>query len=173
MPSDQNIGEAKSRVCVGKISTAHGVKGLVKVQVFAEDIKLLGGQLFTSERGPKTISITLKNAMAKHWLAELEGVSDRDEALALRGTKLYVDRDILPDTQEGEFYLSDLIGLNVQGTDKEKIGIILNVVNFGAGDMLEIQPLSGASFYLPFNDENVPKIDKKSVTISIPEGLLS
>lgn len=170
--SDQNIDEAKNRVCVAQIATAHGVKGLVKLRVFAENTDLLNGPLFTSETGGRALSVTLKNATAKFWLAEIGGVSDRDEALALRGTKLYIDRSALPETDEGEFYVSDLVGRSVQSTDGEKIGTILDVANFGAGDMLEIQPLSGPSFYLPFTDENVPEIGKESITVNIPEGLM-
>lgn len=91
------------RLCLTQIATAHGVKGLVKLHVFVEDTSLLNGALFTSETGPETLSVTLKNATAKHFLAEIEGIKDRDAALALRGTKLYLDREALPEPEEGNF----------------------------------------------------------------------
>lgn len=162
------------RLCIGEIATAHGVKGFVKVKFFGENPALLEeGPLFTEESGDETLTLTLKHSTGGAFVAEVDGIGDRDEALALRGTKLYITRDSLPDQPEGTYYHADLVGLKVQDPQGRLIGKILNVVNFGAGDMLEIQPTSGGSFYLPFLQSYVPKIDIKAdiITADIPEGL--
>jgi 16S rRNA processing protein RimM len=176
MPSDNNLTEAPkrpgARICVAKVAAAHGVKGLVKLHVFADNIDLLGGDLFTVETGDQTLSLKLKNATAKHWLAEIDGVTDRDAAEALRGTNLYIDKSALPEPDENEFYASDLIGLPAIDKDNKEIGKVVAVENFGAGDLLEIKPAGRESFYLPFNDDTIPDIREDKIIVAIPEGLL-
>ncbi len=159
------------RILIGEIATVHGVKGLVKVRVFADNLDLLEAPVFTDETSSKTLKLTLKNAMKDHWLAEVEGIADRTAAEALRGTPLYIDRDALPDTDEGEHYYVDLIGLECRDIDGHKIGTVIDVTNFGASDLLDIKPPQGPSFYLPFTDETVLNI-AETITIAIPEGLL-
>ncbi len=163
---------AKKRVCVAKIATAHGIKGLVKLHVFTENLELLNAPLFTSKHGDETLSLTLKNATAKHWLAEVKNISDRTEAEKLRGTELFIEHSKLPPPKEGEFYVTDLIGMKVLDKKGNNIGTVIAFENFGAGDLLEIQPANGDSFYLPFNDETVPEILDDKIIIEIPEGLL-
>ena len=160
------------RICIAKITTAHGIRGLVKMHVYADDIALANGVLFTDKTGNDTLTVTLKNATAKHWLAEIEGVTDRNQSELLRGTKLYIERDVLPDTDDGEFYINDLIGLSAVDENGGNVGKIIDVANFGAGDLLEIKPDTAESFYLPFNDNTIIEITENNVIVDIPEGLL-
>lgn len=162
----------KDRICVAKIATAHGIKGLVKLHIFVDNIDLVSGDLFTSEQGDKTLHITLKNATAKHWLAEIKDITDRNAAEALRGTNLYIDKSSLPEADEDEFYFSDLIGLPAIDTNGQEVGKIIGSDNFGAGDLLEIQPAGAESFYLPVTDETVLEILDNKIIVSIPEGLI-
>lgn len=159
------------RILIAKIATAHGIKGLVKLHVFAENPQLLNGTLFTSESGDKTLSLKLKNATAKHWLAEIDGITDRNEAEKLRGTELYINQADLPETQADEFYIADLIGLACLDNNNKDIGKVIAVENFGAGDLLEIQPKGTDSFYLPFTDDTILDIHEDKIIIEIPEGL--
>lgn len=144
----------------------------MKLHVFAENIDLLNGTLFTSESGNDTLSLKLKNATAKHWLAEVENVSDRTEAEKLRGTTLYIDESALPETDEDEFYIADLIGLPCFDENKKEIGEVIAVENFGASDLLEIKPSGAESFYLPFTDETILEILEDKIVVNIPDGLL-
>lgn len=162
----------KNRICVAKIATAHGIKGLVKLHVFVENVELSNGDLFTSATGDKTLHIKLKNTTAKHWLAEIDGIKDRTEAEKLRGTELFIDKSKLPEPDEDEFYFSDLIGLPCLGEDGTEIGKIIATDDFGAGDLLEIQPAGGESFYLPITDETVLEITDEKIIVCIPEGLI-
>lgn len=162
------------RILIGEIATAHGIKGFVKVRSFADDETLLEhDSLYTDEVSGKTISIKLKNALKGDWVAEVKGVSDRNEAERLRGTKLYIDRDQLPDTDDGEFYIEDLKGAKVVDGQGKEIGTLLGVENFGASDLLDIKPPSGASFYLPYTDQTVVSVDIEAgiITVDMPEEL--
>ena len=86
-------------------------------------------------------------------------IADKEAADAARGIELYAPREAfaLPE-DEDEFYLADLIGLPVQGLDGASLGKVRAVHNFGAGDLLEIDPPQGASFYLPFTRAAVPEV---------------
>ena len=91
-------------------------------------------------------------------MARAKEVATREEAEALRGLALYVPRDLLPPPDEDEFYLADLIGLAAVSPTGEPVGRIKSVQNFGAGDLLEIAPETGATWYLPFTLEAVPEV---------------
>ena len=151
--------QPEKRVCLGKIATAHGVRGLVKVLVYAEDPALLSGVLYIGERSNDTLTLKMKNSMGKFWLAEVDGVKDRNDAELLRNTTLWVGRDALPEIDdEDDFYIEDLIGLAVETIDGKEAGKVLGLENFGAGDLLEIKPPVGDSVYIPFTKAEVPEI---------------
>ncbi len=161
------------RVCLGKIASAHGVKGLVKILPYGEDISLLSGTLYTSEESDGVLTLTLKNSIGKYMLADIEGVNDKTAADNLRGTELWVRRDKLPEPTEGEFYIEDLVGLKTKDKNGDTIGTVISVQNFGAGDLLEIKPTKGETKFLPFTKENVPSLDIQSgtITVHMPEEI--
>lgn len=157
------------RVCLGKIATAHGVRGLVKILVYGEDAMLLEelAPLYTAENGDKTISLRMKNSAGKYWLAAIENVNDRTQAEKLRDTELWVNREALPETaEEDEFYITDLVGMMVKDTKGNTIGNVIDVKNFGAGDLLEIKPERGESFFVPFTKDAVPEISEDAVIVA-------
>jgi len=160
------------RICVAKIATAHGVRGLVKLHVFVDDLDLLKGTLYTSETTDDTLSINLKNATTKHWLAEVNDINDRTDAEKLRGTNLYIDKSALPELSDDEMYIADMIGLPVEDEDGNAIGKVIAFENFGASDLIEIKPITSASFYLPFVDETIIDKSADKIIVKIPGGLL-
>lgn len=157
----------EKRILIAEITTAHGIKGFVKVRSYAEDESLLEEPL-TDEKG-KTFSLTLKNALKGDWVAQIDGVNDRNTAESLRGTKLYIDRAALPETNEGEYYIEDLKGLRVLDESGKEIGTLTGVENFGAGDLLDIKPASGQSFYLSFTKDVQIDLSARTITIEMPE----
>lgn len=163
------------RILIGEIATAHGIKGFVKVRCFADDPGLLeSGPLFTGESGDATITLSLENSTNKGFTGRIKGVVDRNEAERLRGTKLYIDRDDLPDTDDGEYYYEDLKNMAVVDEAGTSIGTILSVENFGAGDLLDIQKTGSAeSFYLIFSEDTVINVDLEAhvMTVRLPEEI--
>lgn len=158
------------RILIGEIGAAHGIKGFVKVRIYAENLDLFATPLFTDESSDKTLSLSLKNSMKDGWLAQIKDVHDRTAAEQFRNTKLYVNRSVLPEPDDDEFYYTDLVGLECVDEDRNPIGKVVAVQNFGAGDLLDIQPLEGESFYLPFTQDTVLDVIDV-IIISIPEGL--
>ena len=100
-------------------------------------------------------------------VAKVKGLSDRDAAGALTGVSLFVARDKLPPPDEDEFYIADLVGLAAVSPEGEQIGVVKNVLNFGASDILEIAPAAGETLMLPFTKEVAPSIDFASGKIIV------
>jgi len=155
-PSPQGEGLNK-RICIGVIAQAHGVKGLVKILPYGEDPYLI--------ETVKEFDITLKSPHGKYFLAEIAGVSSREDVDKIKGTELFIDRSALPDPDEGEYYIEDLVGMKALNAAGKDAGVILAVHDFGAGNLLEIKPKSGETYLVPFNDEHVPEVTDESVTV--------
>lgn len=140
---------------VGEIGRPHGVRGLVRLRAFTEDPAAIAAYSpLTDESGTRRFAITLKGGD----LAAIEGVTDRDAAQRLTGTKLYVERDRLPPPAEEEFYLADLIGLAAVTEGGESLGTIRAVEDHGAGAFLVVEG-AGREHLLPFTKAVVPVVD--------------
>jgi 16S rRNA processing protein RimM len=77
----------------------------------------------------------------------------------LNGAELFVERSALPSPEPEEFYHADLIGLDAVSPAGERLGTVVAVQNFGAGDILEIAPERGATLLVPFTKAAAPEID--------------
>jgi len=108
-------------------------------------------------------------------IAVVDGITTRDAAEALNRVQLYVERDKLPPPdEEDEYLLADLIGLIVQNEAGAVIGTIVDVPNYGGGDLLEIAPAQkGPTAFLPFTRAFVPQVDiaGKRVVAAPPDDL--
>ena len=145
---------------VGRVSGAFGVKGEIRITTFTEDpLALKTYRDLKREDGSAGLTLTTVRAVKGAVIATATGIETRDQAEALKGLKLFVSRDDLPDPDEDEFYLADLVGLAVRDPAGEALGIIKSVQDFGAGDLLEVQPPVGATWWLPFTREAVPDVD--------------
>lgn len=152
--------EKAKRVCLGVIAGAHGVRGLVRIKSFTEapeDIAAYGP--LGDEAGRRRFEIAVKGESKGAVLAAIAGVDNRDAAEALKGTRLYVDRAALPPPEEEEYYHADLIGLVAETRGGERLGRVVAVHNFGAGDILAIEHPDGAELLLPFTKAVVPEVD--------------
>jgi 16S rRNA processing protein RimM len=148
------------RVCVGIVVGAQGVRGAVRVKSFTEDPADIGRYSpVEDEGGSRKLRLAVVGEAKGVVIATLDGISDRNAAEALRGTRLYVDRDRLPGTDEDEFLYSDLIGLAVEAPDGIRLGTVASVGDFGAGDVLEITLADGGTMMVPFSRADVPVVD--------------
>ncbi len=146
-------------VLVAQIGAAHGVQGEFKLLSHTDDpVSVLEFNPLLDERGEPALTITAARAHKGALLIRAEEVPDRTAADKIKGLKLYVDRADLPDTDEDEYYITDLIGMSVVDVAGNAVGKVANVDNFGAGDLLDIKPVEGANFYLLFTLENVPEV---------------
>lgn len=167
---------SRDRVCVGAIAGSFGVRGEVRLKSFCADPRAIAdyGPLYT-EDGARSFTVTLGTAVKNGFAARLSGVSGKEAADALRGTRLYADRSKLPAPDEDEFYQTDLLGLPVHDTGGALIGKVKAVLNHGAGDILEID-LAGqpGTALLPFTRAAVPTVDISlgRIVADPPDGVL-
>ena len=163
------------KICVGMIVGAHGVSGLVRLRSFTEDPEGVAayGPL-ADEEGSRSFTLKLNGVMKDHFIVSIKGVGTREAADALRGTKLYVDREALPKTRKREYYEADLVGLEARDGKKISYGMVSAVHSYGGGSFLEIGRTKTDSFMLPFTDAYVPEVDVEEgfIVIELPEGWL-
>lgn len=150
------------RVTLAAIAGAHGIKGEVRLKLFAESLDSLSAhKAFAAQRaGGEPCALTLVSLRPDKAgaIARFAEIADRTAAEAMRGTVLSVDRATLPPLEPGEYYHADLIGLPVVSTDGSAVGEVIAVENFGAGDILEIRKVDGRTFMVPFNPQAVPDV---------------
>ena len=162
------------RICVARIGAAHGVRGAVKLWPFTDDpLAVMDYGPLTTKDGARQFEVTHARPAKDHLVATLKGVATREDAERLNGIELYVAREKLPETDEGEYYHADLIGLAAVNVAGEPIGRVLAIHNFGAGDIIEIAPPSGPTLLLPFTNAVVPTVDLAGgrVVIELPQEI--
>ncbi len=162
---------AEPRLCVGVVVGVHGVKGQIRIKSFTAnplDLTNYGPlETATGQRWRlKGVAVGVKGVVT----AAIDGVTDRNQAEAMKGVKLYVQRDALPPPASDEFYVADLIGLRAVTVEGVERGVVTAVFDFGAGDIIEVSGEDG-QILVPFTLRAVPKIDlaERSVTIDPPE----
>jgi 16S rRNA processing protein RimM len=161
-----------SRVLLGVIVTAHGIRGDVVVKTFTGDPEDIGAyRALTDKDGGRALDLSVRRLTPKGVIASVAGVNDRNGAEALKGAELWVDRDALGAVEDGEFFYIDLIGLKVRDLQGVEFGEIVRVENYGAGDLLEIRLSdSGKEELVPFQEAYVPDVDIEGgyVTVAWP-----
>lgn len=151
------------RILLGEITGAHGVRGEILVRSYTADPMALAdyGPL-SDAAGNAPLQLKLVRMTPKGGIvARIKGVSDRNGAEALKGRKLYVAREAMPEPDaEDDFYYEDLIGLAAIDASGAVLGEVVAVQNYGAGDLIEIRLTGGRKTELiPFTRAFVPVVD--------------
>ena len=162
-------------ICVGAIAGAFGVKGEVRLKSFTSIPEAIADYApLLTEEGEKKFDVVITGEIKNGLSARMSGVISKEEADKLKGTRLFVPRERLPELLEDEYYHTDLIGLIVQNLEGSNIGRIKSVLNHGASDLLEIEDKrENKSILVPVTRAIVPKVDIKNslVIIDPPKGL--
>lgn len=148
-------------ILVGQMAGAFGVKGEVRVTAHTADpMSLVAYSPLRDEAGRAVLTLTDGRVAKGALIARAREVATREEAEALRGLKLYIERDALPPPEEEEYYLADLIGLAVRSPEGATLGRVKSAADFGAGDLLEIDPADGGpAWWTPFTRAAVPEVN--------------
>lgn len=163
-------------IFVGAVQGAFGVKGEIRLKSFTSNpADIFKYAPFFDAKGALLFEIKSWRVIKDGFAFVARGELTREEAMALRNTKLYVPREKLPKTDEDDFYHVDLIGLKVQSILGEDLGIVINII-VGAQDILEISntPNVKKPWLLPFTKANVPVVDfaNKRLVVDVPDGLI-
>ena len=167
------MAEPAKHTCVGAIAGGFGVQGEVRLKSFCADPAAIAdyGPL-VSEDG-RSFGVRLTHPIPGAFAARLTGVATREQAEALKGTRLYAPRDRLPALGDEEYYHADLIGLAVFDTGGAAVGTVRAVLDHGAGDILEVARPGAPDLLLPFTRAAVPTVDlaARRIVADPPEGL--
>jgi 16S rRNA processing protein RimM len=161
---------------MGRINAPFGVKGWVKIKPFTETLDaLLDYPEWQIGKGSHWRKADVEDVTVHgdFIVAKLAGCNDRDAAFALRGQEIAVDREELPDTEEGEYYWEDLIGLSVVNRDGAELGKVASVMETGAHDVLVVKGEKEVSkeILIPFVEVYVLNVDLAQGRIEVDWGL--
>lgn len=159
---------------LGKIVGVWGVKGWIKLHSYTRnrvDIAKYSTWYLQESRkktDPIAIDVIHCREQAQGIVAQLDGIADRDQAMAMNGQTIFVKKTDLPKLSKGEFYWQQLIGLEVANNVK-KIGVVGSIIETGANDVLVItQEQEGlADILIPYTEQTVIEIDLETGTIIV------
>jgi len=162
-------------VCLGEIVAAHGIKGHVKIKTHTGNPVDIGSYgVIKDAKGREYALSNVRAANPNSAIAFIQGVTDRNQAEALRGTELFIEREQLPEPTDDEYYHEDLVDLMVRDEQGNVYGTILGVQDFGAGEFFDIKSEEHNKIItLPFNEEAVRDINvEEGFMVIDPEFLL-
>ncbi len=151
---------------VGKLGRPKGTKGLLRFHSFLNDDRDINKFKEFFLENKELITIKLVSFDKKSPLVTLNNFIDRNAIEKFVNQKVYLERNKLEPTQENEFYFHELEGLDVLNSTEEIVGKVSSVVNFGAGDLLEIHFIkSQKNEFFRFTKENFPSVNIKEKKI--------
>jgi 16S rRNA processing protein RimM len=164
-------------VLIGAFGAPQGVRGEIRVRSFTFEPKAIGAYgTLTDARRSRAFAFERMRALKDDMLVvKVKGVDTREAAAALTGVEIYARREQLPPPAADEFYYDDLVGLEAVTRAGEPLGRVASLMNYGAGDILEIAPEDGReAFLLPFTRAVAPTIDFEAgrIVIEPPQEVL-
>ncbi len=161
-------------VCLGAIAGAFGVQGAVRLKSFCSDPGAIADYSPLVTEDGRSFNVSIVKPLNGAFAAKLGGITSKEAADALKGTRLFAPRSRLPALPDDEYYHADLIGLEVFDTGGASLGRVRTVMDHGAGDLLEIARPGKPEILLPFTREAVPTVDVAGgrIIADPPIGLL-
>ena len=161
------------KIKIGKIVNAVGLKGEVKVYNYSdsEEVYERTPEIYAGDRLLKVENVRMQKNMV---ILKLSGIDDRNAAEATKGTELFITEADLPELPEGQFYIRDLIGMEVEEQGGSFHGVVTDVLQNTAQDIFEVKRDDGKTVLIPKVDAFVQKIDGKErlITVTLIEGLM-
>lgn len=151
---------------VATFGKPQGLRGEIKINIHTENLdsfKYLK-EYWMEESITKIIFKSIRK-IGKKYTSFIENCNDRNTAESYKGKKVFTFRNNFPITNEDEYYVSDLIGCKVINNEKKNLGMIVDIKNFGAGDLMEINRENSKIFFIPMNNENLISVDLKNKII--------
>ena len=155
-------------VIIGKIISAYGIKGWVKIRPFTETaknfIQYKTQFLSRNQKDWNRVEIKEIKIQGQDVIADI-GLRDRDQSISHKGYFLAIERDQLPQLPEDEFYWDDLIGLKVIDVDREDLGKVVGLIETGANDVLVVS--GDRERLIPYIPQVIKKVDTHNQLIEV------
>ena len=161
---------------IGQIVNTFGIKGMVKVKPFTDDINRfdrLETIYIKNKKGKKEYKIQEVKYHKQMVMLKLEGIENPEEAEKLRGSYLLIDRDKEEPLEEGTYYIVDLLGLEVFSDEGELLGKVDDIFNTGSNDIYVVKDELGKQILLPGTSEVIKDVDLEQgkITVHLIPGL--
>jgi len=162
-------------VVMGRVTAPFGVKGWIKIHALTAQPGNLRDypEWWLARNGDwREMRVAAAKIHGNTLVAQLEGVDDREAAVALKGFEIAVPREHLPGAAAGEFYWADLIGLKVVNGEQHVFGRVARIVQTGANDVLVVAGGNGneRETLIPFIASAIRQIDLAAGVISVDWG---
>ena len=174
MPRDDSArADPGARVIIAQFAGPHGVRGQFKIRSFTDEPADVAayGPLQTPDGRTLTLRL-VREQKPGLFVAEAPEIGSPEACEAFKGAKLSVPRAALPETDEDEFYLDDLVGLTAVTPEGASAGRVKAVVNYGASDLVELSGVpERGTVLVPFTRDAVPRVDLPggTLTVVLPE----
>ena len=167
----------EKRLQVGVISSTHGVRGEVKVFPTTDDVtrfKKLKEVILVTDKTEKVLKITSVKFFKQFAIVKFEGIDTLNDVEVYKGASLFVDRKNAVKLQKDEYFIADLIDLEVVDEQENKLGILVDVMQTGANDVYIVKNDDGKELLFPAIKECILDIDfkAKKMTVHVMDGLL-
>jgi 16S rRNA processing protein RimM len=166
----------KHLFAIGRVVKPHGVKGKMKVEYFGEDLHLfsLYREVFIEgdKSRPEPYEIMEVIPHPPRLILRLKGIEKIEETEPLIGKEILIEKETLPELEEGEYYWMDILGMKVETQDGKRIGKVKEIFPTGANDVYIVEGKRG-EILLPAIEEVIQSIDLKRgvMKVSRIEGL--
>lgn len=155
---------------MGRVASAFGIKGWVKIQPFSEYVDSLTAYkawYLGYENGPwREVTVAQCEVHDKTLAAQFADCPDRTAAEKLKGLLIAVPRSSLPEEDEGEYYWADLIGMSVINAEDVVLGVVAELLETGANDVLIVRG-NGPDVLIPFLNSVIGEVDMAARTIRV------
>ena len=162
---------------IGQIVNTFGIKGFVKVNPFVDDILRFDDLEKVYLRRNKEIKELQVEEVKYHKnmvLVKFKGIDKVEDAELLRNFYLEVDRENAIELEEGEYFIADLLGMNVLTEENEELGKLEDIFNAGSSDIYVVKTKEGKQILLPAISEVIKEINLKEnkIIVHLLEGLI-
>ena len=162
---------------IGQIVNTFGIKGMVKVKPFTDDIRRFDEL--------KTVYIEKNSNQTEYEIEEVKyhkdmvlikfkGIDKVEQAEMLRNSYLTVSRDSVEKLEEGRYYIVDLLGLEVYTDEQVLLGTLEDIFNTGSNDIYVVKDKQGKQILLPAIQDVIKQIDieNKKIIVHLLPGLI-
>jgi 16S rRNA processing protein RimM len=155
------------KILAAKILKGHGVHGVLKIGVYLENFENYYKKLMDDKENPiEILSCSILDQPKKYYLVKLPGINKLEDTLAYIGRKWFIPENQLAPLDNNNYYYHEIIGLPVVDMENNPVGVVSDMDNMGAGDIIIINLNINRLVYLPFDEYMFPNLEKNKVTIS-------
>ena len=155
----------KQKLEAGQIVNTHGIRGAVRIKPWSDDAEFLRlfDRFFIDGKEIKVRSSVVHKGML---LCEFAGVDTVEQAIALKGKTVWIDRDDV-ELEEGRYFVQDLLGLRVIDETRGELGTLADVLNLPSSDVYVVKNDDGREWMIPVVDEFVGDVDLDAGTVQV------